>query len=244
MPVLTTAALAALAIEGGVQAAKVISKNRKTDLDRRNAERLAELKRREELDLLGLTDAEEAVMRTQQEQSRLAAKKALDAERSRALAATGGGSGASLAMALQAEQDEMEGQQAIGESIAEADLAEKAREEDELEELIAAIANRQAQKRRTRAGALEEVGDVAQAEMLFARTTAQGDVAADIAEEKDAALEEATLSLMRTYNIERDEAERLVEWNAANPHLGLVGAGGVEPEDLEFEGDVGQRRIW
>lgn len=223
MPVLTTAALAALAIEGGTQAAKVISKNRKTDLDRRNAERLAELQRREELDLLGLTDSEEAVLRTQQEQSRLAAKKALDADRSRALAATGGGSGASLAMALQGEQAEMEGQQAIGESIAEADLAAKAEEEDEIEELIAAIANRQAQKRQTRSGALEDVGDVAQQELLFARLTDQGGVAAADGEEKDAALEEATVGLMETYGIPQDEAEKLVKWNVDNSHLSLGG---------------------
>lgn len=176
MPAMTAAAaafLVPLAIEGVKAGSKMVA-NRKTDLDRRNEERIEALKRREEMGALGLTDAEEAMMRQQAESSRSAAQRSLEAERRAAQAAFGTGSGAALATNLAAEQGEMAGQQNIGNTIAAADLEEKDAEMDELEQLIAVNSNREMQRRAVRQEGLSNMGDVVTNEMLFRRETGQG----------------------------------------------------------------------
>tara|TARA_R110000751_G_scaffold191833_2_gene297456 strand:- start:5096 stop:5776 length:681 start_codon:yes stop_codon:yes gene_type:complete len=222
MPLTAAAAafLAPIVIEGVTQTAGVISANRKTDLDRRNEERLEELRRRSEMNALGLTDEEEAVLRSQQEQSRSAAQTGLEAKHRAAMAASGSGSGAALAQAQAAQQEEMTGQQKIGETIAAADLAERASEEDEIEALIAAQAQRQIQKRTTRSDALSDVGDVAQQEMLFRRLSGQGSQGPGATTGAAAqARKEVTTEMLQTYGISEEEAEDWADYFSDNAHL-------------------------
>jgi hypothetical protein len=216
-----SAAALPMAIEGVSQAGQLATKLAPTKLDKRNKARLAALQRRADRDLLGLTDAEEQVLRSQMQQERAAEEKALTAERARAIAASGQGSGAELAMALEAEQQSMEGAQRMGESIAAADLQKAAEEQDELEQLYAAEAQRQVQRRQAAADALSNIGDVAQAELLFARETAQGaqgqdaqtgaaanrTAAKESAEESREALQKAYL--IEEYALTEEEYERM-----------------------------------
>ncbi len=174
LPAAAAGFIAPLALEGVAQAGKALGTVLPTELDRRNKERLAELRRREDLGLLGLTDQQESVIREQAQASRAAAKRANEAEMARGMAASGSGSGQGLNMALAGQQAEMDAAQSLGVDIAQADVAQQQADMDELDALIAASARRQMQRRSAGADVLRGFADVGQEELLYRRETGQG----------------------------------------------------------------------
>lgn len=127
-------------------------------------EQLAELKRRQELGLLGLTSEEEAVMRARFEGQISAARREQQEELQRT--AVGQDPGAFMKQAAAAEGEVAKQAVASEAMIAEADLAKRQQEESEIYELLAVQYDIQAQKEAEMWGAVaDSAAGIAQASL-------------------------------------------------------------------------------
>ena len=143
MDPITLAILAGTAGQAISQAGKLWP----SEFDRKQKEREAELSRREELGTLGLTDQERAALEGQFQGKAQAVSERADAERARLLAGSGGATtGQALEQATIAQGLQQEQLTQIQQAIEEQDIAEKARETDELRALEAANEQRRKEK--------------------------------------------------------------------------------------------------
>ena len=148
MPALTAATLAALptaakmagmsALGSGITSIPSLIPNR---TDRANKERLKELERLEEMNMLGLTDREKSAMRNQLGAGAQQAQRRADAEMRR-LSASSPQLGQQLQQAQLAQQGRQDLETRIAQEILNLDLQKQAQQESELKDVRAAIDER------------------------------------------------------------------------------------------------------
>ena len=204
-PVLIAALVAA-----GASALKNAGALAPDELERQNKARLEELKRREEMGALGLTDQEQAALERRLRQGSERVQEQAQFERERLLAGTGGAvAGQALQQAAAAEDKLMRLQTEVAGRVQEADLAEKEKEEDELRALEAAVAER----KRERRDALGEVGATTlQAGFGASQQQAIVQGQKDISDEQLRALQSQT-------GMSEEEARGLYELALTNPEI-------------------------
>jgi len=207
----------------GATAASQLPQLIPTSYDREQKKRLAELQRKEELGMLGLTDQERRVLEGRAGGAMQQAQQQAAAQRQQYLA--GGGSatgGQSLLQAQLADEQKRQARERINTEIEAQDIAKKQRQVEEMRALEAARGERKAQAVGA-AGAIIgsgiEAGVTTSAqERLFAgaRTPSQNSVQA----------------LATTMGISPDEARGFIELGATNPdmfkYLSLISSNGVK----------------
>ena len=213
---ITVGALLPLVAELGAEAVATGAAALPTALDRRNRERLRALERRAAAGALGLSEQEAEAIRGESRRATAAARRALEADRARLLAAAGGGSGEALSQALASEQRELEGEQRLAERLADADIRRAEEQQDELEALIAAQANRQLQRRAGAAGLVRTAGREAASLLGDLRLFGQG--AAGPGTEAPSTFERYRAGF-EAANISAEQAEELARFYRDNPHL-------------------------
>ncbi len=200
-PLFLTALLAAGA-EGVQQAGKIIP----SKFDKEQQKRLEELKRREEIGLLGLTEQERNVLESRMQGRSQQAQARSDAERNRLLAAQGVTSGQALQQATQVEEVRGRQEAAVQQAIEEQDIREKQREEEELRALEAAVAQDTAESRQ----ALANVASTGFDSFITSSAPAQ------LAQATQVASPEAVADIAQRYGISEDKARGILEYNAKN----------------------------
>lgn len=181
-----------------------------TKYDREQKQRLEDLRRKEELGLLGLSEQEEALMGRRLQGRSQAAAQAAEAERNRLLAGSGGATGGGALLGAQlAEEERQRAEERISTEIMQADLEKKRRQEDEIRALEAARGERQAQALGA-AGAIVGAGieagvTTAAQERLFAGARSPS--------------QQSVQSLATTLGVSPEEARGFIELSATNPEV-------------------------
>jgi hypothetical protein len=186
-------------------------------LDKRNRERLARLERMAAADALGLTPSEREAILSAANDARGADRRASEAMTRQALAGMSAGSGEDLLRAAAAQEAEMRANQALSNEVASADLARKREQEDELEALYAARAERQMDKRQAASDFLRQQADTTGDFFGFLRTTGQFGQGEDAT--TGAAREAQTSALAQRFGVDATEASAMLDFVRQNPHL-------------------------
>ena len=216
MAAITAGALLPLVAELGGEAVATGAALLPTALDRRNAERLRRLERLAAADALGLSEDEASFIRGETRRAQAGARRALEADRARLLSAADMGSGQALAQAMAKEQQQLDAEQRLAESITEADLKKRAAQEDELEALIAAQARRQMQNRAAVADLARATGGEVSGLLGDLRMFGQG--AEGPGAETNAVFEKYKAGF-EAAGISPTQAEELATFYRENPHL-------------------------
>lgn len=200
-----------LAILGGVAgtAAGQLPQLVKSDFEKQNEARLAELRRREREGILGLTGRQEAVMERQLTGRGQAAAMGAEAERNRLLAGAGATGGASLLSAQLGDEQRQRTEEAISTEIMRADEEMKLQQQQEIRALEAAQGQQRAEAQAA-AGAILGAGieagiTSAAQQQLFAGARAPS--------------QNAVQSLATTLGVSPDEARGFIELSAKNPEI-------------------------
>lgn len=207
----------------GATAASQLPQLIPTSYDREQKKRLAELQRKEELGMLGLTDQERRVLEGRAGGAMQQAQQQAAAQRQQYLA--GGGSatgGQSLLQAQLADEQKRQARERINTEIEAQDLAKQQRQIEEMRALEAARAERKSQAVAAGGailGAGIEAGVTTSAqERLFAGAKAPS--------------ANSVQALATTMGITPDEARGFIELGATNPemfkYLSLISSGGAK----------------
>ena len=193
----------------------------KSDFEKQNEARLAELRRREREGLLGLTGRQEAVMERQLAGRSQAAAQGAQAERNRLLAGSGGATaGGALLGAQLAEEERQRAEERISTEIMAADEQRKLQQQEEIRALEAAQGQRQAEAQAA-AGAILGAGieagvTTAAQERLFAGARSPS--------------QQSVQALATSLGVSPDEARGFIELSVTNPemfrYLTIVQGGG------------------
>lgn len=179
-------------------------------LQRENKKRLEELKRKEEMGALGLTDKERAAIEGRLREPGIRAQQSAQLERERLLAGSGGATaGAALGEAAAKEQALMSLESQVASQVLEQDLAKEQRQKDEMRALEAAIAER-------RREAISAAGAIGAAGLEAGLTTAAQQ--AVIQGPKDIS-PSAVSGLANQLGVSQDEARGLYELSLTNPEM-------------------------
>lgn len=182
----------------------------KTDLEKEQAKRLAELKRRQEQGALGLTTREQAAIESRLKAGAEQVQRQAEQERARYLAGGGGAMGGqALAQAQAGEQQRMELQTKVADKVLEADLAEK---EAELAELYDLQAAQSEMKSRRRQAAFDLAGTLLEGGLALGAQQAVIQGAKDISPESLSAVQNA-------FGVSESEARGIFELAATNPEI-------------------------
>jgi hypothetical protein len=200
----------ALLTAGGTALAQNLPALLPSKLAQSNKARLAELKRKEEMGLLGLSDKEQAALASKLRAPAERAQESAALDRERLLAGSGGyAAGQALAEAARKEQDLMSIESQAAEAVLAEDIRKEAEQVDEMRALEAAVEER----RRELAGAIGGVvGTTAQAGLT---TAAQQAV---IQGQKDIS-PTAVAGLARSLGTSEEEARGLYELSITNPEM-------------------------
>lgn len=156
MPIGTVGALAlGAAIPVAAKGVGNIIRGRKTDYDKYNLEKIAELQRKEEMNALGLTPEEEQMLRAQQQGRLTQVQREGEQRRRQLMAASDVGGGAALQQAALADESTAAAEIAGEQAIAEADYRKEQQQRQELEDRMAQEARRVMGKRERRADLVE-----------------------------------------------------------------------------------------
>ena len=206
MEPLTLALLAGAAGAAIKQAPKLA----KTDLEKEQARRLAELQGRERAGGLGLTEQERAAVEARLRGGASQLQRQAEQERARLLA--GGGAamgGQALAQAQAAEQQRMQLETNVAESVLEQDLAEKERELQEMYDLQAAQSEMKARRQQA---AADLAAGVIESGLAFSQQQSVIQGAKDISPE-------ALSAVQASFGVSEDEARGIFELAATNPEV-------------------------
>lgn len=180
--------------------------------DRENKRRLKELERKAAMGALGLSADEEAVLTNRLSARSAQAQAAADAERNALLAGGGVTGGAALQAAVASDAERARSESENAARVAEADLAQKQAQREEIAALQAAVSERTGQKVAAATGIATgalEAGITTSAQQQYM----QGKLKAD---------ETAVKGLAAAYGISEDEARGLYEAVNRNPQLGTL----------------------
>jgi hypothetical protein len=207
----------------GATAASQLPQLIPTSFDREQKKRLAELQRKEELGMLGLTDQERRVLENRAGGAMRQAEQSAAVKRQQYLAGGGGATGGqSLLQSQLADEQKRMAQERINTEIEAQDLAKQQRQMEELRALEAARGERKAQAVAAGGailGAGIEAGVTTSAqERLFAGAKAPS--------------ANSVQALATTMGISPDEARGFIELGATNPemfkYLSLISSNGVK----------------
>jgi len=181
----------------------------KSDFEKQNEARLAELRRREREGLLGLTGRQEAVMERGLTGRGQAVAMGAEAERNRLLAGAGAMGGASLLSAQLGDEQRQRTEEAISTEIMRADEALKQQQQEEIRALEAAQGQQRAEAQAA-AGAILGAGieagvTSAAQQQLFAGARAPS--------------ENTVQALATTLGVSPDVARGYIELSVTNPEV-------------------------
>ncbi len=202
---ITLAMLTGAGLEGIQQASNIIP----SEFDREQKRRLAALKNREEMNLLGLSEQERNTLEGRLQGRSQAAQLKADSDRARLLASQTATGGQALAQATAQDEARARQEVAIQQAVEEQNLAEKQRETSELRALEASVAQDKEKQKQAIANTFAS-GAEAGLETLAQNQLIQGS--------KEAS-PEVIQTIANTYGIGESEARGLLELSVENPEL-------------------------